>query len=130
MINRNKAGWRGVVRVLLFTLLMRIGAAQVKAQSSPAKPGLEPYAPTRVEWLALWVNSQVRSEPTRENPFDLRVVNSDHETILIYVRYEPTVNRRVMNMAIDTTRKVIAVTAKGYGWESWVRVKEDVGPTK
>ena len=92
MMNLSKA------QALLFIVLMAIGAAEVGAQSSPAKPGLEPYTPTRVEWLALWVNSQVRLEATRESPFALNVVNSDHETLVIYVRYQPIVNRRVMNM--------------------------------
>ena len=61
-----------------------------------------------------------------DNSFMLSVVNSDHETLLIFVRYLPTVNREVMNMAIDNTREVIMITARGYGWDKWVKVKERV----
>jgi len=45
---------------------------------------------------------------------------------LIYVRYLPTVNRQVMNIALDATRKVIDITAKNYGWDSWLKVREDI----
>ena len=60
----------------------------------------------------------------------LSVVNSDYETILIYVRYLPNVNREVMNMAIDNAREVIMITARGYGWDRWVKIKERVEMAK
>ncbi len=109
---------RRIVQTFLLLLLLPLGGSELGAQPSRTKPGLEPYTPTRVEWLALVVNSQVRQDITQENPFTLAVVNSDHETLLIYVRYQSTVDRRIMNMSIDTARKVIAITAKGYGWGS------------
>lgn len=117
---------RRLAQILILMLFIPLGAANAGEQSLLAKPGLEPYIPTRVEWLALAVNSQVRQDITQESLFTLSVVNSDHETLVIYVRYHSTVNRQIMNMAIDTARKVIAIRAKGYGWENWVHVREDI----
>src|SRR5438128_2934001 len=79
----------------------------IAAQQPAGKPGLLPYTPTRVEWLALWSNAELRRDFTPESQFTLSVLNSDHETVLIYVRYIPTVNRQAMNMAIDNARDVI-----------------------
>jgi hypothetical protein len=45
---------------------------------------------------------------------------------MIYVKYLPSVNREVMNMAIDTARKVIAIETKSRGWSSWLKVTERV----
>ena len=79
-----------------------------------------------MEWLALWSNAELRRDFTPESQFTLSVLNSDHETVLIYVRYIPTVNRQAMNMAIDNARDVIMITARGYGWDRWLKIKERV----
>ena len=63
-------------------------------------------------------------------PFSLNIVQSDHETLLVFVRYQPNVNREIMNASIDTARQVIMSTAKSYGWDKWVKVKERVEMVK
>jgi hypothetical protein len=93
---------------------------------TPSRPGLTPYTPTKVEWLALAVNSQLRQDARADFPFSLSVVHSDHETLLIFVRYHTTVNREIMNRTIDTAREVITSTAKSYGWDNWVKIRERV----
>jgi hypothetical protein len=47
-------------------------------------------------------------------------------TILIYVRYTPSVNREIMNGAIATAREIIEDRAKTEGWTSWLKIREDV----
>jgi hypothetical protein len=90
------------------------------------RPGLTGYTPSRIEWLALAVNSIAHHRLNGENPYTLDVIQADHETLLIHVRYYPTVNREAMNLDIDSTRKVIMIAAKNYGWDNWVKVREHV----
>lgn len=90
------------------------------------RPGLTPYTPTKIEWLALDVRSQLQQDASADSPFFLSVVHVDHETLLISVRYLPTVNREMMSSTIDSTRKVIMATAKSYGWDNWVKIREQV----
>jgi hypothetical protein len=90
------------------------------------RPGLMPYTPTKIEWLALTVNSIVQHRASLDYPYALDIVRADHETLLIHVRYHPTVNRETMNHDIDTAREVIMITAKSYGWEKWVKIREQV----
>jgi hypothetical protein len=92
----------------------------------PHQPGLTPYTPTKIEWLALDVRSQLQQDASADSPFFLSVVHVDHETLLIKVRYLPTVNRETMNSAIDSARKVIIATARSYGWDNWVKIREQV----
>jgi hypothetical protein len=96
------------------------------AQDQQERPGLAGYTPSRIEWLALAVNSIAHHRLTGENPYTLDVIQADHETLLIHVRYYPTVNRETMNLDIDSTRKVIMIAAKSYGWDNWVKVREHV----
>jgi len=90
------------------------------------EPGLTPYTPTKIEWLALEVRSQLQRDASADSPFFLSVVHVDHETLLISVRYLPTVNREMMSSTIDSARKVIMTTAKSYGWENWVKIREQI----
>ncbi|MDM0018174.1 hypothetical protein [Variovorax saccharolyticus] len=101
-------------------------AAHSQAGSAP---GLQPYTPTRIEWLEVVCNGQLRAERTSERPYSLSIVQSDHETLLIFVRYVPSMSgtdRTNMNRDIDTAREVIKITAKSFGWDKWLKVKEDV----
>ena len=107
-------------------LAFAISLASAQGQSTEQRPGLQPYTPTRIEWLALLCNDQLRQDATTESPFTLSVVQSDHETLLIFVRYGANTDRQIMNLSIDTARKVIATTAKSYGWDRWVKVRESV----
>jgi hypothetical protein len=113
---------------LVFLICLQLSTAF--AQPVESKPGLQPYVPNRIEWLALVLNSQLRQDSTTDSPFNLSIVNSNHETILIFVRYHPNMNREIMNMAIDTARKVIQITVNSYGWDKWVKVKESVEMSK
>lgn len=99
-------------------------------QQGPSRPGLQSYTPNRIEWLALILEAQLRQDATVDSPFSLHVVNSDHETILIFVRYQPNADREIMNMAVDTAREVTQMTAKSYGWSSWVKIKERIEMVK
>jgi hypothetical protein len=90
------------------------------------RPGLTPYTPTKIEWLALDVRSQLQQNASVDSPFFLSVVHVDYETLLIVVQYLPTVNRETMNSAIDSARKVIMATARSYGWDNWVKIREQV----
>jgi hypothetical protein len=95
-------------------------------QETPNRPGLTPYTPTKIEWLALDVRSQLQQNVSADSLFSLSVVHVDHETLLIVVRYPPTVNREIMSSAVDSARRIIMTTAKSYGWENWVKIREQV----
>ena len=96
------------------------------AQDERSRPGLAAYTPSRIEWLALAVNSIAHHRVNGDNPYTLDVIQADHETLLIHVRYYSTVNREAMNLDIDSTRTVIRIAAKSYGWDKWVKVREHI----
>lgn len=111
-------------------LLLFLMAQSAIGQQQQTRQGLQPYTPTRIEWLALVLQSQLRQDFTPDSPFALNVINTDHETILIFVRYQPHVDREILNMTVDTAREVAQITTKSYGWSSWVKIKERVEMVK
>ena len=66
------------------------------------------------------------TDASTDRSFSLSVVHVDHETLLISVQYLPTVNRAMMNRAIQYARNVIMTTGKSYGWDNWVKIREQV----
>jgi hypothetical protein len=95
-------------------------------QQTLNRPGLTPYTPTEIEWLALTMRAGLRQDASADHPYSLDIIPVDHETLLIVVRYQPTVNRESMNRTIDTAREAIRSTARSYGWDKWVKIRESV----
>ncbi len=103
-----------------FALLLTPTSAQNR------HPGAELFTPTRIDYLATVLQASLRRDAVSEDDFDLGITYTDSETILIYVRYHPNADRKIINMTIESAHRVIKTTAHGYGWDGWVKIKEDV----
>jgi hypothetical protein len=128
-----KPAWRGATwKYLIVAILSASVSAFVFANAQPQKlsPGAQPFVPTRIDWLTTTLQASLRDDQMQATGFLLQITSPDPETILIYVRYLPDVNREVMNMSVDSSREVIQITAKRYGWDRWVKIREDVQPAK
>ncbi|MHB1745164.1 MAG: hypothetical protein ACYCPO_11250 [Acidobacteriaceae bacterium] len=123
-----RAGYKYLVTTLLLACVSGLAFAKTKAQTLP--PGLQTFTPTRIDWLTTTLQASLRDEEMETYGFLLEIASPDSETILIYVRYMPDVNREVMNMSIDSARQVIQITAKSYGWDKWLKIREDVQLSK
>ena len=89
--------------------------------------GVKPYTPSRLEWLAVELNANLRVSMSVNNGYLMSFIPIKKEdAILIYVRHLPNVNREVMNISINSAREVISIKTKQYGWNSWLKVREDV----
>jgi hypothetical protein len=109
-------------------VLSAIFSVFVYSHAAPQKksPGAELFTPTRIDWLATTCQANLREEMTSDRPYSVDITYRDAETVLIYVRYFANVDRTLMNKDIDTARSVIHITARSYGWDEWVKIKEDV----
>ena len=121
-----------ILGVALCAAISVLVYSKVQAQSTKPlaprliRPGSEPFTPTRIDWLTTTLQASLRTDMTDTNGYLLEITSPDPETVLIYVRYLPTVNRQAMNVGIDAARRVIDITAKSYGWDSWLKVREDM----
>lgn len=116
--------WKYVAVAALSAFVSIFGFAY--AQSQRLSPGAEPFTPSRIDWLTTTLQASLREDALGTDGYQLEITSPNSETVLIYVRYMPDVNRRVMNVSIDAARKVIEITAKSYGWENWVKIREDI----
>lgn len=114
-------------RILLLTFLLIVMSGFVWAKEPMSNlQGIKPYTPSRLEWLALELNAEMRIDFLMDSNFSMAFVPHEKEdAICIYVRYNPNVNREIMNMEINAARENISRKAKYYGWSSWLKIKED-----
>ncbi len=108
---------------LLFVTALAARAEQVKS----LKEGMKPYTPTRLEWLAVELNAMYRYEMNDLKGFMLTfIVLMDENTILIPVQHSMKTDRQAMNIGIDAVRYAVNKTAKSKGWDSWLKIKEEI----
>jgi hypothetical protein len=50
------------------------------------------------------------------------------DTLHILVRYRPPMTREGLNKSIEAARESIKQTARSYGWDKWVKIRETVEP--
>jgi hypothetical protein len=62
-----------------------VAVSLAKEQQMSDQPGLTPYTPTKIEWLALTVNSQLQYERHASDPYVLYVVQADHDNLQIFI---------------------------------------------
>ena len=111
---------------VLTLILITSVVAFAQGRASQAE-GSKPYAPSRLEWLAVDLNSTMHSDASAENEFTMSFVPiANEDALLIYVNYLPSVNRERMNLKVDTARQVIASMSMSKGWSSWLKVKEQI----
>ena len=116
-----------------------VGVSFAKEQQMSDQPGLTPYTPTKIEWLALTVNTQLQYERHAGDPYELFVIQADHDTLQIFARYLPAVYPRpragdprpypsgdpkIWKSKIQAVREKIMTTATRYGWETWIKIQE------
>lgn len=114
--------------MLVISISYILVSPSIAAEHSQSIPeGMKDYIPTCVEWLAVELNAMYRTDMHGLDGYLLFFIPREKEnTILIFVRYTRQTNREAMNIGIDAARKVIEITAKGRGWNSWLKVKEKI----
>lgn len=98
------------------------------AQPAPSRPGQALYIPTEGEWLAVTMRAGLRREASPDQPYSLDILLVEPETLQIVVRYQPTMNREDLNRTIAAAREAIRSTARRYGWDKWVKIREAIEP--
>jgi|GEM_PF-6364568 len=66
--------------------LMGIGAFALAQSRVSQHEGAKPYAPTRLEWLALEMNAGSRRDMTQQSPFGLNFVPVANEDAILILR--------------------------------------------
>jgi hypothetical protein len=116
-----------VIWVLTGMFALGFVAVLLAQVDSSKLEGQKPYTPTKLEWLAVKINTICGIQLTRDSEYGIYFVPLPQtNTIVIQVQHWPDVNRANMNKMINQVRKRIDQEAKDYGWDKWLQVKEEI----
>ena len=88
-----------------------------------ASPLMEPYTPTRLEWLALDLESRFKSQLEGGDISSLDFTAIAPDTILISVLYTNDASAAFVDRIIDTAKGFVEKDALSYGWSKWIRIR-------
>ena len=108
---------------LLVLLVVGIAFAQNETRKTPAHPGLEPYTPSKTEWMALKLQSYYGSTSFDGNRYRLTYLRSGPETITIVVHYLTGVDRELMNKEVESALRISRAEGRANNWD-WIEIKE------
>ena len=89
----------------------------------PTQPGMTPYTPTRLEWLALDLEASYHEDFACNSGYSLHYLPKPPNTVLIFVHYKSETSAETVNHAIDAAKEVVNQDASSHGWRSWVKVE-------
>lgn len=90
---------------------------------SVTEPGMMPYTPTRIEWLAMDLEASYHQDLGSDSNYSLHYLPKFPNTILIFVHYRSEASAGTVDKVIDTARQLVNQNASSHGWSSWVKVE-------
>jgi len=89
-----------------------------------ASPLMEPYTPTRLEWLALDLESRFKSQLSG----DAGIVSTDFtanapDTVVVSVMYTTDASAAVVDAVIEHAKDFVKMDAESYGWSKWIKIR-------
>lgn len=108
---------------LFIVCLIAILGHAIHSAAPPVQPGMIPYTPTRLEWLALDLEASYHEDFARDTAYSLHYLPKAPNTVLIFVHYKSETPAETVNRAIDSAKEVVYQDASSHGWRSWVKVE-------
>jgi len=111
---------KGIILVSCAFLLL---AALAVRSNPPAQPGMMPYTPTRLEWLAVDLEASYHQDFGRDSNYSLHYLPKPPNTVLIYVHYTNETGAGALDTAIEAAKQQVNQDASSHGWSSWMKIE-------
>jgi hypothetical protein len=91
--------------------------------SSASSPGLEPYTPTKLEWLQVEAQTELSENATC---YAVNIAMRRPDTIVVVVPYKRCISEEGARIVAVQDVEAVRILAQGHEWKSWVKVERDV----
>jgi hypothetical protein len=95
------------------------------AQKKELPPGMLPYTPTRVEWLALNLQANYKTDWSPDSDYSVNFIPDFPDTIAIAVGYTDKASAALVDQAVEGAKALVGKEANNFGWSKWVKIKVD-----
>lgn len=116
---------RHVLTLILSTLaVLTVGCGtHASTPASTSAPGLEPYTPSKLEWLQF----EAQTELSENAPcYTVNITKRAPDTIVVVVPYKRCTSEESARMVGVQDVEAVRLLAQAHGWKSWVKVEKDV----
>ena len=116
---------QGNVTLTIVAMLVVLTAScgRPKALSASASPGLEPYAPTKLEWLQLEAHTELAENGSC---YSVNVTKREPDTIVVVVPYMSCMTAEGARVVAEAEVEEVRSLAHKHGWNTWVKIEKDV----
>lgn len=88
---------------------------------SETAPGFAEYTPSRLEWLAVLLNSFLPYITFGESGYEIIFVpGNDGKTLILRLAHPADADREKIDHFINRARKFATEMASVYNWDSWI----------
>ena len=117
---------QGNVTLAVVAMLVALTAScgRPKVRSASASPGLEPYTPTKLEWLQL--EAQIELAENAASCYAVNVTKREPDTIVVVVPYMRCMTAEGARVVAEAEVEEVRFLAQKHGWNAWVKIEKDV----
>ena len=83
-------------------------------------PGSEEYTPTRLDWLAVQLNSMLLTHIQNTNFKPIYFIGDSDKTITLIAHRRSNPNQEQIDDLINKIKSTVTSVAKIYEWDSWL----------
>ena len=119
--------YRDTITLLIISTIVALNGCANRASPSAANsaPGLEPYTPTRLEWLQV----EAQTELSENAPcYTVNITRRSPDTIVAVVAFKRCMSEESARVVGVQSAEAVRLLAQDHGWKSWVKVEKDVHP--
>lgn len=116
---------QGNVTLTIVAMLVALTAScgRPKVRSASASPGLEPYTPTKLEWLQLEAHTELAENGSC---YAVDVTKREPDTIVVVVPYMGCMTAEGARVVAEAEVEEVRSLARQHGWNAWVKIEKDV----
>jgi len=109
--------------IILGTIVaLAIGCTTLASQSQ-TPPGMEPYTPSRLEWLQV----EAQTELSENAPcYTVNITKRAPDTIVVVVLHKRCMSEKGAQLVAVQGMEAVRLLAKDHGWTDWLKVDKDV----
>ena len=115
-------------RVVVICAVAALIALTVHSDAAPhsaepgMEPGLMPYTPTRIEWLALDLEASYHQDFGHDSGVSLHYLAKPPNTVLVFIHYTSEASAEAVDNAIETAKQLVKQDGASHNW-SWVKIE-------
>ena len=122
---RPKPRRRVALTIVAMLVALTASCGRANARSASASPGLEPYTPTKLEWLQLEAQIELAENASC---YAVNVTKREPDTIVVVVPYMPCMTAESAPVVAEADTEEVRSLARQHGWNAWVKIEKDVHP--